>query len=70
LFSGIIVFCSSLVNLWEPSTGPATFRFDEQAATSLQVQLVVEGVAAFTAGRYPSASGVVSGAGLVPPTYP
>jgi HK97 family phage major capsid protein len=66
----IIVFVSSLVNLWETPGGPMAFRFDQQTATVLQANLVVEGQAAFTAGRFPLGSGVVTGAGLVTPVYP
>jgi HK97 family phage major capsid protein len=65
----IIVEASQVVHLWERANDPVTLSFEQQAGTSLQVQLVVYGYAAFTAGRYPAASGVVSGAGLVPPTF-
>jgi hypothetical protein len=60
---------SRIVHLWERNDDPVTLAFEQQAGTSLQVQLVAYGYAAFTAGRYPAASGVVSGAGLVPPTF-
>lgn len=65
----IIVIASGLVHMWERSQDPVTVSFEAQAATSLQVQLIVHGYAAFTAGRVPAASGVVSGAALVPPTF-
>src|SRR5215471_10923345 len=65
----IIVECSQVVHLFERDSDPVTLSFEQQAGTSLQVQLVVYGYAAFTAGRYPAASGIVSGAGLVPPTF-
>jgi HK97 family phage major capsid protein len=66
----IIVQASQVVHLWEADGGhPITLRFEETAGTSLQTQLVAYGYAAFTAGRYPSAVGVVSGAGLVPPSF-
>jgi HK97 family phage major capsid protein len=65
----IIVHVTSVVHLFERAGDPVTLSFEQQAGTSLQVQLVVYGYAAFTAGRYPGASGVVSGAGLVPPTF-
>ena len=65
----IIVMASSVVHLWERANDPVTLSFEQQAGTSLQVQLVCYGYAAFTAGRYPAATGVVSGAGLVPPTF-
>jgi len=60
----IIVVASQAVILWENPDGPITVSFEQQAGTSLQVQLVVYGYSAFTAGRYPAASGVISGAGL------
>lgn len=65
----IIVCASQLVHLFERANDPVTLSFEQQAGTSLQVQLVVYGYVAFTAGRYPGASGVISGAGLVPPTF-
>lgn len=65
----IIVEASPVVHLWERDGDPITLSFEQQAGTSLQVQLIAYGYAAFTAGRYPTASGVVSGVGLVPPTF-
>jgi hypothetical protein len=58
---------SGLVHLWEEAGQPVTLAFEQQAGTSLQVQLVAYGYAAFTAGRYPAACGKVTG--LVPPTF-
>ena len=63
----VLVFCSRIVHLWEESGQPVTLAFEQQAGTSLQVQLVAYGYAAFTAGRYPDACGKVTG--LVPPTF-
>lgn len=60
----ILVIASPAVILWEREDDPVTLAFEQQAGTSLQVQLVCYGYSAFTAGRYPAASGVVSGAGL------
>jgi HK97 family phage major capsid protein len=65
----IIVMASQVVHLWERGGDPVTLSFEQQAGTSLQVQLVCYGYAAFTAGRYPAATGVVSGAGLGTPTF-
>jgi HK97 family phage major capsid protein len=65
----IIVMASPVVHLWERGGDPVTLSFEQQAGTSLQVQLIVYGYAAFTAGRYPAAAGAVTGAGLVPPTF-
>ena len=65
----IIVVADPLVHLFERQNDPVQLSFEQQAGTSLQVQLIVFGYAAFTAGRYPAASGVVSGAGLIPPVF-
>lgn len=65
----IIVEASQIVHLFERPQDPVTLSFEQQAGTSLQVQLIAYGYLAFTAGRYPAASGVVSGVGLVPPTF-
>ncbi len=65
----IIVMASQIVHLWERAGDPITLSFEQQAGTSLQVQLVAYGYAAFTAGRYANGSGAVTGAGLVPPTF-
>jgi HK97 family phage major capsid protein len=63
----IIMIASGAVHLWERGTDPVTLSFEQQAGTSLQVQLVVYGYAAFTAGRLPGASGAISG--LTPPSF-
>lgn len=60
----IIVMASQAVILWERPDDPVTLAFEQQAGTSLQVQLIAYGYSAFTAGRYPAAAGVVSGTGL------
>lgn len=65
----IIALAAPLVHLFERTSDPVTLSFEQQAGTSLQVQLIVYGYSAFTNGRYPAATGVVSGAGLVPPTF-
>ena len=62
----ILVFASGLVHLWEDD-GPVTLAFEQQAGSSLQVQLIAYNYGAFTAGRYPAACGKVTG--LVPPTF-
>ena len=63
----IIVIAHPIVHLWERAQDPVTLSFEQQAGTSLQVQLVCYGYVAFTAGRYPAASGVVTG--LTPPSF-
>jgi HK97 family phage major capsid protein len=63
----IIIVAHQIVHLFERQQDPVTLSFEQQAGTSLQVQLVCYGYVAFTAGRYPAASGVVTG--LTPPTF-
>lgn len=63
----ILIFASPVVHLFERANDPVTLSFEQQAGTSLQVQLVCYGYVAFTAGRYPGASGAVTG--LTPPTF-
>jgi hypothetical protein len=65
----IIVIASPVVHLFERAGDPVTLSFEQQAGTSLQVNLICFGYLAFTAGRYPGASGAVTGVGLVPPTF-
>jgi HK97 family phage major capsid protein len=65
----ILINASRLVHHWERTEDPVTLSFEQQAGTSLQVQLVAYGYQAFTAGRYPAANGYVYGAGLVAPNY-
>jgi HK97 family phage major capsid protein len=60
----IIAIASQAVLLWEREDDPVTLAFEQQAGTSLQVQLVAYGYSAFTAGRYPAASGAATGVGL------
>ena len=60
---------SRLVHVWERDADPVTLSFEQQAGTSLQVQLIAYGYQSFTAGRYPAGSGYVYGAGLVAPNF-
>lgn len=53
--------------LWE--AGLMTFSFDQAVNPPATIRLAVAGYSAFTAGRYPSATSVVQGTGLVAPTY-
>ncbi|HET7486843.1 MAG TPA: phage major capsid protein [Acidimicrobiales bacterium] len=56
--------------IWEEGDGmPRELRFEEPKGTQLTVQLVVYGYSAFTAERYPVAKSVISGTGLVQPTF-
>jgi HK97 family phage major capsid protein len=65
----IIVIAHPVVHLWERSGDPVTLAFEQTGATALTVNLICYGYVAFTAGRYPAASGAVTGQGLVPPTF-
>jgi HK97 family phage major capsid protein len=56
--------------LWEEGDGmPRQARFEQTLAGNLTVKLVVYGYSAFTAGRYPKATAIISGTGLVTPTF-
>src|SRR5581483_3728198 len=65
----IIVFASGVSHLWERDGDPVTLSFEQLAGTSLQVQLVCYGYAAFPAGRCRAAAGGVS-AVTAPTLYP
>jgi HK97 family phage major capsid protein len=72
----VIVYRSNDLLLWEDGDGmPRELRFEQTLGNQLTVKLVVYGYAAFTAGRYPTAVGVVggnagsAGFGLVAPTF-
>lgn len=56
--------------LWEEDNGmPRELRFEETNGGNLTVKLVVYGYSAFTAERYAKAFSVISGTGLVAPTF-
>jgi HK97 family phage major capsid protein len=56
--------------LWEEGDGtPRQARFEQTLGNQLTVKIVVYGYSAFTAGRYPAASGIVNGTGLITPTF-
>jgi HK97 family phage major capsid protein len=55
--------------LWEENGGvPRVFNF-EQTLGPATIRLAVYGVSAFTAGRYPSGISMMTGTGLVAPTF-
>ncbi|MGH3041021.1 MAG: phage major capsid protein, partial [Gaiellaceae bacterium] len=64
----IITSNPELVLWWEGDGMPLQLRF-EQVAPPQTIRLAVWGYSAFTAGRYPAASAVISGTGLIPPTF-
>lgn len=55
--------------LWEDSPAPRQFRFEETLGGNLTIKLVVADYSAFTAGRYPVGTAVISGSGLGAPTF-
>ena len=57
------------MHLWEQAGSPFALNFDATSAGSLTIKSVVYGYAAFSAGRYPSAASIISGTGLVAPTF-
>lgn len=63
----ILIFADPVVHLWERDEDPVTLAFEQTSGTALTIQLIAYGYAAFTAGRYPGASGTVTG--LTPPTF-
>ena len=65
----IIVARAADLHLWETPNAPIQARFEETGSASLTVKLVAYGYSAFTAGRYPTAVSLISGTGLVAPTF-
>lgn len=56
--------------LWEEGDGtPRQVRFEETKGDQLTVKLVVYGYAGFTAERYPKSTSVITGTGLITPTF-
>lgn len=55
--------------LWEQAGSPLFVRADEVGIGTLTVKFVAYSFTAFAAGRYPAAHGVITGTGLVPPTF-
>ena len=57
------------LHLWEQAGSPFALQFDATGAGSLTVKSVVYGYSAFSAGRYPTATSVIAGTGLVAPSF-
>ena len=56
--------------LWEEGNGlPRELQFEDVGSGTLTVRLQVYGYSAFTAERFPEAVSVISGTGLVTPTF-
>jgi HK97 family phage major capsid protein len=65
------IYCvnANELHLWEQAGSPFALNFDATGAGSLTIKSVVYGYGAFTSGRYPGAVSVISGTGLVTPTF-
>lgn len=55
--------------LWEDPAAPLLIRAEQTGAGNLMVKFVVYGYSAFTAGRYASATGDITGTGLAAPSF-
>jgi HK97 family phage major capsid protein len=55
--------------LWEDPNAPLLIRAEQVGAGNLMVKFVIYGYSAFTAGRYPLATGDITGTGLIAPTF-
>lgn len=60
----IIVTRKEDLRFWEDSGAPRDLRFEEVLGDQLTIRLVTFGYSAFTAGRYPVATAVISGTGF------
>jgi len=65
----IYIVTAGECHLWEQPGSPFTLRYDATGAGNLTVKTVIYGYGAFTAGRYPLANSIISGTGLVAPTF-
>ena len=65
----IIVCYSPDLCLWEQTGSPMQLRFEQTLGGQLTIKMVAFGYSAFTAGKYPSGVSVISGTGLVTPSF-
>lgn len=65
----IIVTRTDELHLWEENNSPLALEFKETGSATLSVKALVRGYSFFTAGRRPTASSVISGTGLIAPTF-
>lgn len=65
------IYCVSApeFHLWEQPGAPFALQFDATGADKLQIKSVIYGFAAASAERYPLAASIISGTGLVSPTF-
>lgn len=54
---------------WEEANSPLLIRTEEALSNQLSVRFVVYSYSAFSAGRYPGASGTITGTGLILPVF-
>jgi hypothetical protein len=57
------------LHLWEDPASPFTIEAKEVLIGQLSLRIVVYGMSAFTAERYPTAHSIISGTGLAAPTF-
>jgi HK97 family phage major capsid protein len=57
------------MHLWEQTGAPFSLRFDATTPGSLTIKTVIYGYGAFTAERYAKAASIISGTGLVAPSF-
>lgn len=55
--------------LWTEPGGPRVFTFEQAVNPPATIRLAVYGVSAYTAGRFPGGSSVMTGTGLVTPAF-
>ena len=66
----IIIGNSQESHLFEQGSGePMMLRFEQPKAAELDITMIVYGYSAYTANRYPNAFSLISGTGLVTPTF-
>lgn len=65
------IYCVDMaeMHLWEEPGSPFALSFGATNAGNLSTKIVVEGVLAFSAARYPLAASIISGTGLTSPTF-
>jgi len=57
------------MHLWEQTGAPFSLRFDATSPGNLTIKTVIYGYSAFTAERYAKAASIISGTGLVAPSF-
>jgi HK97 family phage major capsid protein len=65
----IFVTRASDIRLYEESPLPTRVRFEETLAGQLTVKIVAWGYSAYSSGRYPAASKLLTGSGMVAPVF-